>query len=107
MTVSPTCRAALAALVLFAAGCSQRSSSSSSSTSTPAAAPGAAPAPSAPSFPPPPSAANDDQPLPVVPSPYDALPAESRGLLDQPFTGDFDEMVKRRIIRAGVVFNRT
>ncbi len=25
----------------------------------------------------------------------------------QPFTGDFDEMVKRRLIRAGVVFNRT
>ena len=30
-----------------------------------------------------------------------------RGLLDQPFTGDFDEMVKRRMIRVGVTFNRT
>jgi membrane-bound lytic murein transglycosylase MltF len=28
-------------------------------------------------------------------------------MLEQPFTGDFDEMVKRRLIRAGVVFNRT
>ena len=27
--------------------------------------------------------------------------------MDKPFTGDFDEMVKRRSIRAGVVFNRT
>ncbi|HET7217679.1 MAG TPA: transporter substrate-binding domain-containing protein, partial [Vicinamibacterales bacterium] len=38
---------------------------------------------------------------------YDALPAESRALLDTPFTGDFDAMVKRRLIRAGVVYNRT
>jgi len=49
----------------------------------------------------------DEAPLPAVPSPYDALPAESRGLLDRPFTGDLDEMVKRRLIRAGVVYNRT
>ena len=27
--------------------------------------------------------------------------------LDKPFTGDFDEMVKRRAIRVGVTFNRT
>ena len=27
--------------------------------------------------------------------------------MDQPFTGDFDEMVKRRSIRVGVTFNRT
>ena len=42
-----------------------------------------------------------------MPSPYDALPPEARAALDKPFTGDFDEMVKRRLIRAGVVFNRT
>jgi membrane-bound lytic murein transglycosylase MltF len=35
------------------------------------------------------------------------LPAESRKVLDQPFLGDLDEMVKRRLIRAGVVFSRT
>src|SRR5690348_9821179 len=40
-------------------------------------------------------------------SPYDALPESVRGRLDEKFTGDFDEMVKRRVIRAGVVFNRT
>jgi membrane-bound lytic murein transglycosylase MltF len=53
------------------------------------------------------AAAAPDEPLPAVPSPYDALPPQARPLLDQPFTGDLDEMVKRRIIRAGVTFNRT
>jgi membrane-bound lytic murein transglycosylase MltF len=48
-----------------------------------------------------------DEPLPPATSPYDALPEETRALLDKPFTGDFDEMVKRRMIRAGVVYNRT
>jgi membrane-bound lytic murein transglycosylase MltF len=51
--------------------------------------------------------AGDDEPLPPVESPYDALPDAVRGHLDEAFTGDFDEMVKRRLIRAGVVFNRT
>jgi membrane-bound lytic murein transglycosylase MltF len=54
-----------------------------------------------------PSIKDDDAPLPETPSPYDALPETSRTLLDQPFTGDLDEMVKRRLIRAGVVYNRT
>ena len=27
--------------------------------------------------------------------------------IEKPFTGDFDEMVKRRVIRVGVTFNRT
>jgi len=48
-----------------------------------------------------------DEPIPPTPSPYDALSPETRALLDRPFTGDFDEMVKRRLIRAGVVYNRT
>ena len=30
-----------------------------------------------------------------------------RGLLEKPFTGDLDQMVGRRLIRAGVVYNRT
>jgi membrane-bound lytic murein transglycosylase MltF len=54
-----------------------------------------------------PQVEGDDKPLPEVASPYDALPEESRGLLEKPFTDDFDAMVKRRLIRAGVVFNRT
>ena len=45
--------------------------------------------------------------LPDTASPLDALPEGVRGMLDQPFTGDFDAMVKRRFIRVGVTFNRT
>ena len=51
--------------------------------------------------------APDDDTLPPVQSPYDALPEAVRTQLDETFTGDFDQMVKRRLIRAGVVFNRT
>ena len=40
-------------------------------------------------------------------SPYDALPDAVRGALDKPFTGDFDALVARRLIRVGVTFNRT
>jgi membrane-bound lytic murein transglycosylase MltF len=36
-----------------------------------------------------------------------ALPESLRAMLDQPFTGDLDEMEKRRMIRVGVTFNRT
>jgi membrane-bound lytic murein transglycosylase MltF len=48
-----------------------------------------------------------DEPLPSVESPYDALPEGMAASLDAPFTGDFDAMVKRRLIRVGTVFNRT
>jgi ABC-type amino acid transport substrate-binding protein len=54
-----------------------------------------------------PQGEDDDKPLPEVPSPYDALPQEARNLLDKTYTDDLDAMVKRRLIRAGVVFNRT
>ncbi len=30
-----------------------------------------------------------------------------RGLIDRPFTGDLDDMIKRRMIRVAVTFNRT
>ena len=49
----------------------------------------------------------DETPLPPVPSPYDALPENARLKVTTPFTGDLDELVKRRLIRAGVVFSRT
>ena len=42
-----------------------------------------------------------------LPPPQSVLPEEVRGLIDRPFTGDFDELVSRRVIRAGVPFNRT
>jgi membrane-bound lytic murein transglycosylase MltF len=39
---------------------------------------------------------------------YEAvLPQELRQLVDTPFTGDFKEMINRRVIRVGVTFNRT
>jgi membrane-bound lytic murein transglycosylase MltF len=90
--------AVLAALIVASAGCS----------SSPAPASGSS-APSGSSQPQPslPDRPGDDQPLPAVASPYDALPPATRALLDQPFKGDLDELVKRRVIRAGVVFNRT
>jgi membrane-bound lytic murein transglycosylase MltF len=50
--------------------------------------------------------ATEDE-LPQVPSPYDALPEAVRAELDRPFVGDLDQMVSHRLIRAGVVFNRT
>jgi membrane-bound lytic murein transglycosylase MltF len=52
-------------------------------------------------------AGDDDETLPDVESPYDALPEAARALLDQPFTRDLEQMVQRRLIRAGVVFNRS
>ena len=48
-----------------------------------------------------------DESLPATTSPYDALPERVRSLIDRPAAGDFDEMVKRRLIRVGVTFNRT
>ena len=89
----------IGALTLAVAGCSTSSSSSSPSSADTASERIASPSAK--------GTAGSDEPLPAVPSPYDALPAASRMLLDRPFTGDLDEMVKRRLIRAGVVFNRT
>ena len=51
--------------------------------------------------------ATDDAPLPATRSPYDALPPEMQQALERPFTGDLPEMIKRRMIRVGVTFNRT
>ena len=48
-----------------------------------------------------------DAPLPAAASPYDSLPEELRGAVLKPFTGDLDEMIKRRVIRVAVTFNRT
>ncbi|HMF95706.1 MAG TPA: transporter substrate-binding domain-containing protein, partial [Vicinamibacterales bacterium] len=73
-------------------------------SSSPQPSNGAAPGTGAASSP---AKPGDDEPISATPSPYDALPADARSLLDQPFKGDLDEMVKRRLIRAAVVFNRT
>ncbi len=96
MTVARLSRVVTGVLLLAAAGCaSPDPSTSSESTEAALSASLAAGKP------------GTDEPLPEVASPYDALPEEARQILDKPFTGDFDAMVKRRLIRAGVVFNRT
>jgi ABC-type amino acid transport substrate-binding protein len=45
-----------------------------------------------------------NEPLPEFDT---SLPSWVLELLQRPFAGDLDEMVKRRVIRAGVAFNRT
>ena len=89
MSLASEMRCAAAVLVLMAAtGCSSQKEA----------------APAATSLPPPPAT---DAPIPPTASPFDALPEVVRDAIDKPFTGDFDELVKRRMIRAGVTFTRT
>jgi hypothetical protein len=96
---------AVAVAAACAAGCSGKQTDQvppSSAPGAPAAQPGVPAAePGAPTQ----TAA--EEPLPEVGSPYDALPEGVRSLLDRPLTGDLDAMAKRRLIRAGVTFNRT
>lgn len=47
-----------------------------------------------------------EEPLPA-PAFARELPEEVRQLLEQPFTGDLDAMVERRVVRIGVPFNRS
>jgi membrane-bound lytic murein transglycosylase MltF len=49
-------------------------------------------------------AGETEAPLPAVES---AVPEGVRAIMSRPFTGDFNEMVKRRMIRLGVTFNRS
>jgi membrane-bound lytic murein transglycosylase MltF len=88
-----TTRTLVALVALITAACSGQNS---------ATPPPAQPAPAAQ-----PAASADDTPLPETQSPYEALPENARLVMDKPFTGDFDEMIKRRLIRFGVTFNRT
>jgi membrane-bound lytic murein transglycosylase MltF len=74
---------------------------------TGAACSGEAPAQSAATPPPAAPAAPAEEPLPDTPSPYDALPPAVRAVMDAPFKGDLEELVKRRAIRVGVTFSRT
>lgn len=54
-----------------------------------------------------PQAATAEEPLPETANAFDALPDSVRLAMDKPFTGDFDAMVERRLIRVAVTFNRT
>jgi membrane-bound lytic murein transglycosylase MltF len=89
MTRRTRCCAGVAILIAAASACTRGSDTA-----------GGAPASAA-------TAATPDQPIPDTASPLDAVPEGIRSILDKPFTGDFDEMVKRRAIRVGVTFNRT
>src|SRR5689334_6728212 len=88
-------------VAVFIAGCSsQKPASEDQSKAQPQAAAMPKPANS------PDAAANEDgdnQP----PAYESALPEDLRKIVDTNFSGDFDEMVKRRIIRIGGPFNRT
>jgi membrane-bound lytic murein transglycosylase MltF len=89
-----------------AAGCSrpaEQSKAPQQGSAPPAAAATATPAAPAPA----PAAA--PEPTEEIPPPVyeSALPEELRGKMEQPFTGDGDAMIKRRLIRVGVTFNRT
>jgi len=50
--------------------------------------------------------ADADEPLPP-PAFETAIPEAARALISEPFTGDLDQMVARRLIRVGVTYNRT
>jgi len=54
-----------------------------------------------------PAAVTEEVTIPATASPFDALPEAVRLVMDRPFTGDFDDLVKRRAIRVGVTYNRT
>jgi membrane-bound lytic murein transglycosylase MltF len=97
LTQSGFCRVVVALLMAAAApACSRQQEAAPSAATAPPAPPAA-------------TAASDaaDAPIPDTGSPYDALPEAVRLSMDKPFTGDFDEMIKRRSIRVGVTFNRT
>ena len=103
-TKSGVCRGIAALLVVAAAAACTGQQEAPATTEAPATATGTAPpATAAPVVP----VSGDDAPIPDTASPYDALSEEVRDLIDKPFTGDFDEMVKHRVIRVAVTFNRT
>jgi len=66
-----------------------------------------APASDAPAASSPTPSATPDEPLPNVPTAYDLLPPETRSAIHGKFTGDHDDMIQRRVSRAGVAINRT
>jgi membrane-bound lytic murein transglycosylase MltF len=85
----------LLVLPLLLSGCGESSAPQVPAAGIPEAPSSKAPAPSV-----------EDQSLPPL-AHESALPEAIRELIDRPFTGDLDEMEKRRMIRVGVTFNRT
>jgi membrane-bound lytic murein transglycosylase MltF len=91
--------AVIVSAALALAGCSQSGKTPAAQTGTTAAAQ-QQPAPPAETKAP----AGNAEPTPEFES---ALPGELRARVEQPFTGDLEGMIHRRLIRAGVPFNRT
>jgi membrane-bound lytic murein transglycosylase MltF len=86
------CVPAFLVLACFIVSCSNQKQATEQSTGQPK--PAAAP-----------SAQGDDAVEP--PANESALPEDLRPIVDASFSGDFDQMVKRRLIRVGAPFNRT
>jgi membrane-bound lytic murein transglycosylase MltF len=90
-------------LAVVLVGCGNSSSSASAAKSGQAAAQPPAGKAVAPGAPRPDGA---EAPLPPLAT-ESGLPDSLRAIIDRPFTGDLDEMRKRRMLRVGVMFNRT
>jgi membrane-bound lytic murein transglycosylase MltF len=95
---------ALLLTALSVSGCTGKQEEAKPAGAPPAAAPSATAPPEQP--PPAASSAADDK-LPPPPAFETGLPDAVREQLARPFMRDLDEMVKRRLIRVGVTFNRT
>lgn len=113
MTIKQALLALSIAVAAAAAACSGQPGGSETKTAAPPAGSGA-PAPAAPAAAPAPAPEADSPGAKgaevseeMAPPVEAALPEAMRSIMDKPFTGDFDEMVKRRLIRVGVTFNRT
>ena len=88
---------ALVSLAYASQGCGDRPANAPAGA--PPAPAGASPAAAVPA---------DDAAAPLPPTAYEAaLPEGVRARLFEKFTGDFDQMVARRLIRVGTPFNRT
>ena len=99
----------LSFLAASTAACSGQPAPPAQQGAAPAAqspAPGPAPAAGA-AEPESPGAKGAEVNEPMAPPVELALPEDMRSIVDKTFTGDFDEMIKRRLIRVGVTFNRT
>src|SRR3569832_263710 len=92
----------VAVLLALSVACSQPSTPAATADTSATPAPGAAT--SAPAAAPAAAKPEEEFSTPVYET---VLPEDLRSVIDTSFTGDFDEMVKRRIIRVGVTFNRT
>jgi membrane-bound lytic murein transglycosylase MltF len=84
---------------LTVAGCSGKQEAPKTAATAPAAGSSAV-TPAA-------STAEDEESLPPAVEYASGLPEEIRAKLHEPFKGDLDEMVKRRLVRVGVAYNRT